>query len=110
MWVFDDGCANCEEYTKYKSADSETSQLVDDKFAIKYGKGSVEGNSIKDTVYLTADMEVKKQIFGAVDKIVDVKMPCDGLLGKFLFINSSVITYKRDGMLRTPCKIRTQCS
>ena len=86
MWVFDDACANCEEYTKYKAADSETSEFIDNKFKIKYGTGSVKGKSMKDTVYLTADMEVEKQIFGAVDEVVGVKFPCDGLLGKFPLI------------------------
>ena len=82
LWVFNDGCEDCGDHSEYKSTDSDTSEPVDDDFKINYGKGSVTGKSVKDTVYLTADVEVKEQIFGAVEKIVDLKLPCDGTLGK----------------------------
>ena len=82
LWVFDDACEDCGDHTEYKSAVSETYEAVDDDFEIKYGQGHVKGKTVKDTVYLTADMEVKKQIFGAVDEILNLKLPCDGGLGK----------------------------
>ena len=77
-----DEVANCKDHNKYKSSDSDTFEKVDDDFEIVYGKGSVKGMTIKDTVFLTSNIEVKKQLFGAVSEI-DIKLKgIDGVLGE----------------------------
>ena len=83
LWVFDEDCGDCGDHIQYKPSDSDTYEKVDDEFEITYGQGHVKGKSVKDTVYLTADMEVKGQIFGAVDKVDGIKLPCDGIIGKW---------------------------
>ena len=55
---------------------------MDGKFEIQYGIGSVEGYTVKDTVYLTDSIEIEKQIFGAVTKTTTRRNNYDGVLGK----------------------------
>ena len=86
LWVFGEACkdevANCKNHNKYKSSDSDTFEKVDDEFEIAYGGASVKGMTVKDTVFLTPNIEVKEQVFGAVDEI-DIKLKgIDGVLGE----------------------------
>ena len=53
-----------------------------DNLKLKYGVGSVEGYTAKDTVYLTDGIEIKKQIFGAITKSTSLRSFYDGILGK----------------------------
>ena len=45
------------------------------------GKGGVEGMTLKDTVYLTDNIEIKEQIFGAVTETETERKGYDGLIG-----------------------------
>ena len=87
LWVFDKHCKDdehplCADHNKYDSSLSEDKELVDDEFSVGYGKGGVEGMTMKDTVYLTDNIEIEKQIFGAVTKTKSERKDYDGLIGK----------------------------
>ena len=86
--MFSEACkdevANCKNHNKYESSDSDTFEKIDDDCEIVYGRVSVKGMTVKDTVFLTPNMEVKKQMFGAVSEI-DIKLKgIDGILGELL--------------------------
>ena len=88
LWVFSEACkdevANCKDHNKYKSSDSDTFEKVDDKFEIIYGMGSVKGMTLKDTVFLTSNIEVKKQVLGAVSELSFKLKGIDGVLGEYI--------------------------
>ena len=73
----------CKDHNKYDGSGSDDYDKVDDTFKIGYGKGGVEGMTVKDTVYLTDNIEIKKQIFGAVTKTETERKGYDGLIGKY---------------------------
>ena len=70
----------CKEHNKYDSSEIDK---IDDTFKVGYGKGGVEGMTVKDTVYLTDNIEIKEQIFGAITKTETLRKGYDGLIGKF---------------------------
>ena len=72
----------CQYHNKYDSSGSTESEEVDKTFEITYGRGSVKGNTMKDTVYLADNIEIKKQIFGAVTKTTTKRTGYDGIIGK----------------------------
>ena len=87
LWVFDKDCdaskdEYCKNYRKYDGSKSTKHEKIDNKFKIEYGVRSMEGYTVKDTVYLTDTIEIKKQIFGAVTKTSSKCRNYDGLLGK----------------------------
>ena len=89
LWVFDKDCRDdiqplCAGHNKYDSSESEDYTEVDDEFKVGYGAGGIEGMTVKDTVYLTDNIEIKDQIFGAVTKTLTGRVGYDGLIGKYI--------------------------
>ena len=73
----------CKDHNKYDGTGNDDYEKVDDTFKVGYGTGGVEGMTVKDTVYLTDNIEIKKQIFGAVTKTETERKGYDGLIGKY---------------------------
>ena len=73
----------CKDHNKYDSSLSNGYKDVDDAFKVGYGKGGVEGMTVKDTVFLTKNIEIEKQIFGAVTKMESIRKGYDGVLGTY---------------------------
>ena len=96
LWVFDIGCKDGEQYcdghNKYDSSESNDHEKIDTKFEIKYGKGGVLGNTVKDTMYLTSNIEIKKQLFGAVTKTTTARIGYDGIIG-IILISTIAMSY-----------------
>ena len=101
MWVFSTGCKdeNCKGNNKYDP--SSASKVVDTDFRIGYGKGNVEGITVKDTVYLTPNIEIKEQLFGAISKTTTKRTGYDGIIGTSLIstICMQSSSFKQDVLL-----------
>ena len=84
LWVFSTGCKhkNCKGNNKYDP--SSASKVVDTDFRREYGKGNIEGITVEDTVYLTPNIEIKKQLFGAISITTTKRTGYDGIIGTSL--------------------------
>ena len=82
LWVFDKDCKiNCENENKYDSTKSTDSKVKDRLFEKVYGNSEVTGNTVEDTMYLTPNIEIKAQRFGAVTKTNKKRKGYDGIIG-----------------------------
>ena len=94
LWVFDIGCDKgkyCKNHNKYDSSESKKHEKIDDKYIIQYGKGKVTGMTVKDTVYLTSNIEITEQVFGAVTETTSERTGYDGVLGIILMSTISML-------------------
>ena len=80
LWVFGTDCKdeNCKGNNKY---DSSASKVLDRDFKIEYFRGEVSGITVEDTVYLTADIKIDQQLFGAITKSTTKRIGYDGIIG-----------------------------
>ena len=106
LWVFDIGCkdntdALCKDHNKYDSSKSTDHKEIDKKFKLTYGRGEVTGKTVEDTMYLTSNIEIKKQLFGAITKTTTAQPGYNGIIGislisiiSMLYFSSNNIYYQ----------------
>ena len=88
LWVYGTECKDtsppCQGHSKFKSADSDTYEKIDDGFVIRYGMGSVKGIPAKDTVHFSQTLKSVAQKFGTASSASRNFPNMDGVLGNLI--------------------------